>query len=221
MEEEKITIEELSPSDYDKEDYKIKLIIVGDSGVGKTNIITRFSKDLFNYKSKATIGVEFYYKTLKINKNIFKVEIWDTAGQERYKSITSAYYKGAKGALIVYDITSEDSFNNVETWIHEVRSKSSFNLQIILIGNKTDLYKDRKISLEQGIEKAKNLNLHLFEASALDKTNINESFNCLLKEIYLDIKNLSRNDSNNFDKENFQKNGVEINTEIKERKKCC
>ena len=221
MEEEKITIEELSPSDYDKEDYKIKLIIVGDSGVGKTNIITRFSKDLFNYKSKATIGVEFYYKTLKINKNIFKVEIWDTAGQERYKSITSAYYKGAKGAIIAYDITSEDSFNNVETWIHEVKVKASLNTQIIVIGNKTDLYKDRKISLEQGIEKAKNLNLHLFEASALDKTNINEAFNCLLKEIYLDIKNLSRNDSNTYDNGSLGKNGVEIYTENKQKKKCC
>ena len=221
MKEEKIIIEEVSPRDYDKEDYKIKLIILGDSGVGKTNLITRFASDKFNKNSKATIGVEFIYKTLKINNEIFKIEIWDTAGQERYKSITSAYYKGAKGAIIVYDITSEQSFKNIEIWMHEVKGKALNNLQIMIIGNKTDLYKERKISMEQGIEKAKTLNLHLFEASALDKTNVKEAFNCLLKEIYLDVKNISRNNENNYEAENFGKNGIEINTSNKKEKKCC
>ena len=219
---EEISIEELSPSDYDKEDYKIKIIIVGDSGVGKTNLISRFSSDKFDKNSKATIGVEFIYKTLRINKDIFKIELWDTAGQERYKSITSAYYKGARGAIIVYDITSEKTFNNIETWIHEVKGKASNNLRIMIIGNKTDLYKDRKISLEKGIEKAKALNIHLFEASALDKTNVNEAFNYLFKEIYLDIKNKSRNNANNYEGGNLSKSGVALNTEIKQKeKKCC
>jgi len=221
MKEESITIEELSPKDYEKEDYKVKLIIVGDSGVGKTNLISRFASDKFQSNSKATIGVEFIYKTLKINKEIFKVEIWDTAGQERYKSITSAYYKGAKGAIIVYDITSETSFNNIENWINEVKSKASNNIQIMIIGNKTDLYKERKISVEKGIEKAKTLNFHLFEASALDKTNVKEAFNYLLKEMYLDVKNISRNNSNNNDGGNFGINGVTINTSTKQKKNCC
>jgi len=221
MKEESITIEELSPKDYEKEDYKVKLIIVGDSGVGKTNLISRFASDKFQSNSKATIGVEFIYKTLKINKEIFKVEIWDTAGQERYKSITSAYYKGAKGAIIVYDITSETSFNNIENWINEVKSKASNNIQIMIIGNKTDLYKERKISVEKGIEKAKTLNFHLFEASALDKTNVKEAFNYLLKEMYLDVKNISRNNSNNNDGGNFGINGVAINTSTKQKKNCC
>jgi small GTP-binding protein len=221
MKEESITIEELSPKDYEKEDYKVKLIIVGDSGVGKTNLISRFASDKFQSNSKATIGVEFIYKTLKINKEIFKVEIWDTAGQERYKSITSAYYKGAKGAIIVYDITSETSFNNIENWINEVKSKASNNIQIMIIGNKTDLYKERKISVEKGIEKAKTLNFHLFEASALDKTNVKEAFNYLLKEMYLDVKNISRNNSNNNDGGNFGINGVVINTSTKQKKNCC
>ena len=221
MKEENIVVEEVSPKDYKKEDYKIKLIILGDSGVGKTNLITRFASDKFNKNSKATIGVEFIYKTLKINNEIFKIEIWDTAGQERYKSITSAYYKGAKGAIIVYDITSEQSFKNIEIWMHEVKGKALNNLQIMIIGNKTDLYKERKISMEQGIEKAKTLNLHLFEASALDKTNVKEAFNCLLKEIYLDVKNISRNNENNYEAENFGKNGIEINTSNKKEKKCC
>ena len=221
MKEESITIEELSPKDYEKEDYKVKLIIVGDSGVGKTNLISRFASDKFQSNSKATIGVEFIYKTLKINKEIFKVEIWDTAGQERYKSITSAYYKGAKGAIIVYDITSETSFNNIENWINEVKSKASNNIQIMIIGNKTDLYKERKISVEKGIEKAKTLNFHLFEASALDKTNVKEAFNYLLKEMYLDVKNISRNNSNNNYGGNFGINGVVINTSTKQKKNCC
>ena len=221
MKEESVTIEELSPKDYEKEDYKVKLIIVGDSGVGKTNLISRFASDKFQSNSKATIGVEFIYKTLKINKEIFKVEIWDTAGQERYKSITSAYYKGAKGAIIVYDITSETSFNNIENWINEVKSKASNNIQIMIIGNKTDLYKERKISVEKGIEKAKTLNFHLFEASALDKTNVKEAFNYLLKEMYLDVKNISRNNSNNNDGGNFGINGVAINTSTKQKKNCC
>ena len=221
MKEDDIIIEEVSQNDYKKEDYKIKLIIVGDSGVGKTNLITRFASDKFNQNSKATIGVEFIYKTLKINNEIFKIEIWDTAGQERYKSITSAYYKGAKGAIVVYDITSEQSFRNIEIWIHEVKGKALNNLQIMIIGNKTDLYKERKISKEQGIQKAKTLNLNLFEASALDKTNVNEAFNCLLKEIYLNIKNISRNNEANNEGENFGKNGIEINIENKKKKKCC
>ena len=220
MKEEKIIIEEVSPRDYDKEDYKIKIIIVGDSGVGKTNLITRFASDKFDKNSEATIGVEFIYKTIKINNEIFKIEIWDTAGQERYKSITSAYYKGARGAIVVYDITSEDSFKNIDVWIEEVKSKATSNLQIMLIGNKSDLFKDRKISKEQGIDKARSLNLFLFEASALDKTNVNEAFKRLLSEIYLNIKNKSRNNGS-FDGDNFGKNGMNINMNKKQTKKCC
>ena len=221
MNEESIRIEEVS-STSNKEDYKIKLIIVGDSGVGKTNLISRFAEDKFELNSKATIGVEFIYKTLKINDEIFKIEIWDTAGQERYKSISSAYYKGAKGAIIVYDITSEASFNNIDLWINEVQMKVTNDLQIMIIGNKTDLYKERKISVEKGIEKAKSLNLNLFEASALDKTNVNDAFIYLIKEIYLDIKNLSRNSSSiSYDGKNIVVNGVDINTSSKKKKRTC
>ena len=222
MTEETIRVEEVSPTYYDKEDYKIKLIIVGDSGVGKTNLISRFTEDKFEINSKATLGVEFIYKTLKINDEIFKIEIWDTAGQERYKSISSAYYKGAKGAIIVYDITSEASFYNIDLWLNEVKTKVTNDVQIMIIGNKTDLYKERKISVEKGIEKAKALNVHLFEASALDKTNVNDAFIYLLKEIYIDIKNISRNSSSlNYDGKNFVVNGVDINTSPKRKKTTC
>ena len=221
MKDDQLQVEELPENNNEKEDYKIKLIIVEDSGVGKTNLINRFATDKFDINSKATIGVEFIYKTLKINNEIFKIEIWDTAGQERYKAITSAYYKGAKGAIIVYDITSEESFDNIEVWIHEVKAKASNNIQIMIIGNKIDLYKERKVSVEKGIEKARNLNINLFEASALDKTNVKDAFLCLIKEMYYDIKNKSRASSISYERASFSRNGVVINTENQQEKKCC
>ena len=216
---EKLTIEELSPGDYEQEDYKIKIIVVGDSGVGKTNLINRFASDKFDINSKATIGVEFVYKTLKINKEVIKVEVWDTAGQERYRAITSSYYKGAKGAIIVYDITNEDSFNNVESWMNEVTKKGKTDMQFLLVGNKKDLINDRKVTEQKGIDKAKELNMNLFEASALEKTNVNEAFNYLVKEIYLNIRKEKNINTNNDEK--IGQGGIELNKNKKKRKKCC
>jgi small GTP-binding protein len=216
---EKLTIEELSPGDYEQEDYKIKIIVVGDSGVGKTNLINRFASDKFDTNSKATIGVEFVYKTLKINKEVIKVEVWDTAGQERYRAITSSYYKGAKGAIIVYDITNEDSFNNVESWMNEVTKKGKTDMQFLLVGNKKDLINDRKVTEQKGIDKAKELNMNLFEASALEKTNVNEAFNYLVKEIYLNIRKEKNINTNNDEK--IGQGGIALNTNKKKRKKCC
>ena len=216
---DKLTIEELSPGDYEQENYKIKIIVVGDSGVGKTNLINRFASDKFDTNSKATIGVEFVYKTLKINKEVIKVEVWDTAGQERYRAITSSYYKGAKGAIIVYDITNEDSFNNVESWMNEVTKKGKTDMQFLLVGNKKDLVNDRKVTEQKGIDKAKELNMNLFEASALEKTNVNEAFNYLMKEIYLNIRREKNINTNNDEK--IGQSGIALNTNKKNKKKCC
>ena len=216
---DKLTIEELSPGDYEQEDYKIKIIVVGDSGVGKTNLINRFASDKFDTNSKATIGVEFVYKTLKINKEVIKVEVWDTAGQERYRAITSSYYKGAKGAIIVYDITNEDSFNNVESWMNEVTKKGKTDMQFLLVGNKKDLVNDRIVTEQKGIDKAKELNMNLFEASALEKTNVNEAFNYLMKEIYLNIRREKNINTNNDEK--IGQSGIALNTNKKNKKKCC
>ena len=219
MSYKKLTIEELSPGDYNTEDYKIKIIVVGDSGVGKTNLINRFASDKFDTNSKETIGVEFVYKALKINKDVIKVEVWDTAGEERYKAITSSYYKGAKGAIIVYDLTNEESFKNVEIWMNEVIKKGQKGMQLLLIGNKKDLVNDRLVSEEKGIEKAKELNMHLFEASALEKTNVNEAFNYLMREIYLGMK-IEKNNLNNIEG-NIGNAGISLNTNKKEKRKCC
>lgn len=191
-EEEKIIIEELE-SQESKEDLKIKIVVIGDSGVGKTNLIKRFLSHTFDENSKATVGVEFISKSYKINNHIFKIEIWDTAGEERYKSITSIYYKGSKGALIVYDITSKISFDNIGKWITEIREKTSKDISLMLVGNKTDLKQYREVSTEQAMNKAKLIGIPIMETSALDSTNVKEAFYDLLKEIYKYMnKNISK-----------------------------
>ena len=186
MSKEDIVIEELDSKEA-KEDYKLKLVVVGDSGVGKTNLIKRFANNTFNSNSKATVGVEFLSKSFKINNRIFKIEIWDTAGQERYKSITAAYYKGAKGALVVYDITSKISFENIDKWMMEIKEKSSKDLKLMIIGNKSDLKDARQVSNEEALRKAQDTGIPLMETSALDSTNVKEAFHDLLKEMYIEI----------------------------------
>ena len=186
MNKEDIVIEDVESRDV-KEDYKLKLVVVGDSGVGKTNLIKRFANNTFNSNSKATVGVEFLSKSFKINNTVFKIEIWDTAGQERYKSITAAYYKGAKGALVVYDITSKISFENIDKWMLEIKEKSSKDLKLMIIGNKSDLKDGRQVSNEEAMRKAKDTGIALMETSALDSTNVKEAFHDLLKEMYIEI----------------------------------
>lgn len=139
------------------EDFAMKIVIVGDSGVGKSNILTRYAIDEFNYDSKATVGVELYSKLFKINDKHVKIHLWDTAGQERYKSITAAYYKGSKGAVIVYDITRPETFNNIDKWFNEIREYGEKNVQLIMVGNKSDLTDLRAVDTERATEKATTL----------------------------------------------------------------
>lgn len=129
-------------------DLCLKIILVGDSGVGKTNILTRFTKNIFNQDNKSTIGVEFGTKIINIQDHVVKLQIWDTAGQERYKSITVAYYKGSKGAFIVFDVSKKQTFDNVIKWYNDIKKNGEKELSIILIGNKTDL-KVREVSFEE------------------------------------------------------------------------
>ena len=156
MSQDDIKIEEVTSNDT-KEDYKLKVVVVGDSGVGKTNLIKRFISNTFNENSKATVGVEFLSKSYKINEKVFKIEIWDTAGQERYKSITAAYYKGAKGALVVYDTTQKPSFENIDKWMTEIKDKASPDMKLMIVGNKTDLVDQKQVTTEEALGKAKDL----------------------------------------------------------------
>jgi len=141
------------------EDYSLKIVVVGDSGVGKSNILTRFVQNEFCQESKATVGVELSMKTYRIENKIVKVHLWDTAGQERYKSITAAYYKGAKGAMIVYDMTRRDTFNSVGKWYEEVREYGEKNMSVMLVGNKSDLTHLRNVETNELTDKAKLLGI--------------------------------------------------------------
>ena len=164
-------------------DILLKLIIVGDTGVGKTNIISRYIKNEFSLTTKSTIGVEFGSKLVKKNGKLIKLQIWDTAGQERCKSITSAYYKGAKGAFVVYDITREKTFKDIDKWITELKENGNEEMIIILIGNKLDLEDNRQIIIDDVTRKAKELKIGFFETSALDGSNIEQAFDFIVEEI--------------------------------------
>ena len=161
-----------------------KIIIIGDSGVGKSNILSRYIKDEFAVNQKSTVGVELGTKIAKIKDTNAKLQIWDTAGQERYRAVTSSYYKGSHGCFIVYDITSETSFENVEKWYKQAIAETGDKISIIIVGNKCDLENERKVSKEQGEEKAKNLKCAFFETSALSDINIDEIFEELLNQLY-------------------------------------
>ena len=218
MEKENIQIEEVSSGDV-REDYKLKVVIVGDSGVGKSNLIKRFTVNEFLPNSIATVGVEFLSKSYKINDKIFKIEMWDTAGQERYKSITSAYYKGAKGALLVYDVTSAQSFENIDKWYNEIKEKTNKDIKLILIGNKIDLKESKVVDTDNALVKAKTWGIPLMETSAKSAQNVKEAFHDLLKEMYLEMnKNLQNAENKNLE----NNNGLQLDTnEKKEKKGCC
>jgi small GTP-binding protein len=138
----------------DQYDYIYKIVLIGDSGVGKSNILSRYLSDSFSFDSKATVGVEFGSKNIKIEEDIIKVQIWDTAGQERYKSITNAYYKGAKGALLVFDLTRKSSFDSIDKWVTDLKANGDEKISIILIGNKSDLEENRQVTQEEAASKA-------------------------------------------------------------------
>ena len=169
-----------------EENYEVmfKVVLIGDMKVGKTNIVSRYIKNEFNKDSMSTIGVEFGSKELVIEGHNVKVQIWDTAGQEKYKSITNAYYKGAKGAFVVYDITNKNSFDNADNWLNNLRASADKKCSIILIGNKSDLEDKREVSIEQGEEKAKNNEIAFMETSALSGDNIDKAFEMMINEAY-------------------------------------
>ena len=187
--------------------------------MGKTNLIKRFITNTFSENSKATVGVEFISKSYKINNQVFKIEMWDTAGQERYKSITAAYYKGAKGALIVYDTTQKTSFENIDKWMVEIKDKASKDMKLMIVGNKTDLKDSRQVDTNEALQKAKDLEASLMETSAKDGSNVKEAFYDLLKEMYREIKKkieIVENEAKG------GKDGIQLETNEKpEKKGCC
>jgi len=171
----------MSEEDYT---YLFKIVIIGDSGVGKSNIFTRFIKDEFNIDSKATIGVEFSAKNITIKDKVIKAQVWDTAGQERFRALAKNYYRGAVGALLVYDMTNYDSFKNVEKWLKEVKDHAEPHLVSLLIGNKSDLEDRRAVKTEEGAEFAEKQGVGFVETSAKNNVNIENAFHRLVTEVF-------------------------------------
>ncbi|KAL2928696.1 Ras-related protein Rab11D [Bienertia sinuspersici] len=155
-----------------KVDYVFKVVLIGDSAVGKSQILARFARDEFCLDSKATIGVEFQTRTLVIQHKSVKAQIWDTAGQERYRAVTSAYYRGAVGALLVYDITKRQTFEHIPRWLEELRGHADKNMSLCLLGTKQILRISGQLPTEDAKEFAEKEGLFFLETSALDATNV-------------------------------------------------
>jgi small GTP-binding protein len=207
-------------ADEDNYEMMFKVVLVGDSFVGKTNIMSKYLKDEFHEDSKETVGVEFGSKQFTIEGHSIKAQIWDTAGQERYKAITSAYYKGAKGAFVVYDITRKTSFESIDRWVNDLTAAADKKITIVVIGNKCDLEDQRQITKEQGEEKSAKLEVAFLETSALSGENLDKAFELMMNEIYKKCHEemLAENDLEIID------GGKDINlkkNENTEKKKCC
>ena len=202
-----------SYSDKNTTDITYKILLLGDSSVGKTCLLLRYCDNTYNTGHIATIGLDYRFKTIDFENLKLKLQIWDTAGQDRFRSITQSYYKGAHGVLLVYDVTSRESFNNVKTWISQIREHSPKNITLFLIGNKIDSV-ERQVEKEEVEEFAKENNCTFIEASAKENINVKEAFEELYKTIY--SKNLEDNSSTEQIKKKLSLDNIK-----KKKGKCC
>ena len=217
--------------------YQVKFIIVGDSGAGKSNIILRFTHNEFKGELFPTLGLEYEKKNLIYNNTDYLIQLWDTAGQENFKSITRGYYKGSAVAMIVYDITNEQSFSNVENWIRDCKDSAPSTALLVLIGNKSDLEDKRVISKNSGEDLAIENNMMFFETSALNGNGVNDAFQKCIEIIDEKIKSGEYNldDPDNMDRYGIKKIGKDNDfagrvdkkalkegfKKSKSKKKCC
>ena len=174
----------MSTSEQDYE-FIFKVLLLGNSNVGKSSLFLRFVDDIWNDTFVPTIGVDFKIKTFEIDDKKIKMQIWDTAGQERFKNIIASYYRGAHGILLLYDVTDKDSFKNLSNWLIEIEKNASKNVLKVLIGNKSDLEDKRLVSYNQGKEFADTYGLKFIETSAKKNLNVNEAFETLGRELMI------------------------------------
>ncbi|CAM8961786.1 unnamed protein product [Rhodiola kirilowii] len=168
-------------ADYD---YLIKLLLIGDSGVGKSCLLLRFSDDSFTTSFITTIGIDFKIRTVELDGKRIKLQIWDTAGQERFRTITTAYYRGAMGILLVYDVTDESSFNNIKNWIRNIEQHASDNVNKVLVGNKADMDESKRaVPTAKGQALADEYGIKFFETSAKTNLNVEQVFFSIAKDI--------------------------------------
>ena len=205
----------MSEEDYD---FIFKVLLLGNSDVGKSSLLLWFVDSVWNESFVPTIGVDFKVKTIEIGDKKVKMQIWDTAGQERFRNVVSTYFRGSNGILLIYDITSRDSFKNLESWLIEIEKHASDNVLKILIGNKNDLENDRVISVEEGQNFANRNGMQFIETSAKMDTNVSEAFQTLGKlmlEFNSNKKPLEPKKSEN--KTLTASSGKDLNA----KKKCC
>ena len=179
-----------------KYDFLFKLLIIGESGVGKTCLLLRFTDDSFTANHLTTIGIDFKIKIIHIDNKLIKLQIWDTAGQERFRTITKTYYKGAHGIILTYDVTDQNSFKNIRNWIKQIEANAQTNVKKVLVGNKCDK-PDRVVTEEEGKKLADDFGMNFFETSAKTNQNVNEVFNFLTQEI---LKSNEKNGSSGGEK---------------------
>ena len=189
-------------------DMMFKILLLGDSGVGKSSLLLRYTKNQFNQDIRSTIGLEFGVKYLKIDNIQLKIQIWDTAGMERYRSLTSLYYKGAKGVIIVYDVCRKKSFENVDNWINDFKSKADEDAVILLIGNKSDLINQREVNAEEVIDKSQKMKLAFMETSAKNNENVHKAFLTLIKEIIKNYREKNSEIINDIEEKNKKKSNT-------------
>jgi len=196
----------------------LRIIIIGDSGVGKSNIVMRYTKNQFNAELTTTTGVENQTKTVTIGNQKIRVQLWDLAGQERYRSMAKAYYRGTHGVLLVLDITKKSSFENLIFWLNEVNEYSNTDMTIMLLANKMDISNEQTVPSSELQEFAKKNNLFYEEVSAKDGTNIEKAFTVLIEEIYRKIQKKQAQTSG------ASKNSspiIDLRQPIPAKKKCC
>lgn len=164
-------------------DYLFKLLLIGDSGVGKSCLLLRFADDTYTESYISTIGVDFKIRTIELDGKTIKLQIWDTAGQERFRTITSSYYRGAHGIIVVYDVTDQESFNNIKQWLQEIDRYASENVNKLLVGNKCDLTTKKVVDYTTAKEYADQLGIPFLETSAKNATNVEQAFMTMAAEI--------------------------------------
>ncbi|TFJ85662.1 hypothetical protein NSK_003170 [Nannochloropsis salina CCMP1776] len=164
-------------------DMQIKLLMIGDSGVGKTCLLLRYANDSFSPTFITTIGIDFKIKNLELDGRRIKLQIWDTAGQERFRTITTSYFRGAQGILLVYDVTDRRSFESIRNWVGQIQQHADVHVNKILIGNKCDMTPQRVVSTEEGQSLANDFGIQFFETSAKNDINVEKSFVTIAREV--------------------------------------
>jgi len=192
-------------------DYLFKLVLIGDTGVGKSCLLLRFADDAFTESYISTIGVDFRFRTVKIENKTFKLQIWDTAGQERFRTITSAYYRGADGIIMVYDVTDRESFEHIQDWLNEVNRYATEGTCKLLIGNKSDKEDQRTVTTEEGEIYAQELQMPFLETSAKSASNVEAAFLAMAQQlIAIQEKNNANNANASNNSGNENKNSVTL-----------